>query len=118
MASDQEALLLRIEYDLNRLAKQNDAAVGIVNAGAGKMSASAARAAAEVEKSYGAISVEGFRTALVDTAKLQDRLTAAQLAGNRQEARALAEQLTLQKAVNAASVLQLQTQLRNRDTSR
>jgi hypothetical protein len=111
MATDSEALLLQIAYDLNKLQKQSDAAVGIVNAGSGRMVAGARAAAAEIEKSYGTVTLDGFKASLLESAKLQDRLTAAQTAGNRQEAKGLSEQLALQRAVQKASALQLETQL-------
>lgn len=110
-STDAQALLLKISADVSGMQKQMDKAVGYVDAGSGKMVLRSQQAAAAIEKSFGSVTADGFRTSLSDMAKLQDRLTAAQLAGNKAEARALGEHLALQRQVQKAAVLQLETQL-------
>jgi hypothetical protein len=110
-ATDQEALLLQFGVQLRDLQKQMNSAVGVVSDGGAKMVLKTKEAMAEIEKTYGTVDAKGFRDMLAQTAATQDKLTAAQAAGNTAEAKALREQLVLQQAVQKAATLQIETQL-------
>lgn len=111
MASDEQALLLKLSVDLRSLQQQMDKATGVVSDGGAKMVLKSKEAMAAIEKSYGSVDAKGFREGLEKIAETQDKLTAAQLAGNTAEAKALREQLVLQQAVQKAATAQIETQL-------
>lgn len=111
MSENGRGMLVQIGYDVDALEASTTRAVGVMDAGTGKMVTRAQAAARQINSEFGKVSADGVRASMKQVAELQDHLVDAAKAGEKAIASALRAEIDVRERVQRAAVAQLDTQM-------